>query len=476
MDNLEYECIIIGGGIGGLLMSNMLAVSNKRVLLLEKNEFTGGYYGHFNNGTYEMDYAVSYFLDFNHKGLLADFFREIKLDSSVNFVKLPIADRYIFPDFEYELKSDYFQFKSDLCSLFPNEIEGIGTFFYLMKRIYTSFLNLNNIDPIIIKYLKVNYFDFLGEIITDKRLKAVLSARAFSADVSVIIMLSYLGKIVFGGLYQEKNHKCITNLLTENIIHNNGTVLCNETVETLIVENGKIQGVLSNGKLYKADQVISACDMTKVFCNKLKPDIHSDIKSDIYKRKKSLSSISLFVVLKKIPDRILENPVARIYIFNDFDIQEIYKQKEKGILNIENSLKVNIQHVLDNDFKYKENYKVRVEIDVSISSIDKGINVQDVESGIIDIVFDKLGFCKDDIIESKILFPSDFEDITSASEGAGSGWAPDVNYLDFTKYEKKIAENFYQTGCWDKYGSGIFPIYLSARRIMKEIFRNDKLK
>jgi prolycopene isomerase len=469
MEKSDYEYIVIGAGIGGLLISNMLAIKNKKVLLLEKNPFAGGYYAQFCNGKYEMDYAVSYFLDFNQKGLLADFFKELKIDNKVDFIKLPIADRYIFPDFEYELKSDYLMLKSDLCSLFPDEKEGIEKFFHLMKKIYTSFSSIGRMDPIIIKYLYVDYFSFLNDITKDERLKAILAARAFGADVSMITMLSYLGKLIFGGLYQERNHQSIPKLLSESFLLNNGTIIYNEVVEKLIIEKNKVKGVLSNNKFYEADQIISACDMTKIFCNKFEPDISNEIKDNVSKRKKSLSSITLFVVLKKLSSKIIENPVGRIYIFNEYDIQKIYKQKEDGLLNIKNGLKINIQHVLDKDFKDKKNYLVRIEIDTNINSILDNKNLNKIENEIKDFVFSKLEFNQDDILESKILFPKNFEDITFASEGAGSGWAPDTSYTDFTKYEKVLADNFHQTGCWDKFGSGIFPIYLSAKRIVKEI-------
>lgn len=465
----KYDSIVIGAGIGGLLVSNMLALKGKKVLILEKNNFSGGYYGTFQNGEYNMDIAVSYFLGFNQKGLLTNFFKELNLYEKVNFKKIPIADRYIFPDFEYEFKSDYLMLISDLCSIFPNEKRGIETYFDLMKKIYMSFSNIGRIDPIIIKYLKVDYFTFLNDTIKDKRLKAILSARVFGSGVSLITMLSYLGNIIFGGLYQEMNHQNISQLLTNSFLENGGKILYNEKIESIIRHANKVQKVISNNNYFEADNFISACDMTKVFCDKFKPDIPQEIKDEILNRKKSLSSISIFIVLKKLSEKIINNPVGRIHIFNKYDIQKIYQEKECGILNVENGIKINIQHILDKDFKKKNKYFLRIEIDVKSNAISNETKLTDVEEKIIELVFDKLELNRDDILKSKILFPKDLEHLTFASKGAGSGWAPDTNYTDFSKYEEEIADNFYQSGCWDKYGSGIFQIFLSARRITKKI-------
>ena len=38
----KYDCIIVGGGIGGTVMASMLALYDVDVLLIEKNMWLGG--------------------------------------------------------------------------------------------------------------------------------------------------------------------------------------------------------------------------------------------------------------------------------------------------------------------------------------------------------------------------------------------------------------------------------------------------
>jgi phytoene dehydrogenase-like protein len=62
MDNKEsYDAIIIGAGIGGLTCAAMLALKNKKVLLLEKQKFIGGRCSSYKKNGFTVDYGVHVF-------------------------------------------------------------------------------------------------------------------------------------------------------------------------------------------------------------------------------------------------------------------------------------------------------------------------------------------------------------------------------------------------------------------------------
>ena len=150
-------------------------------------------------------------------------------------------------------------------------------------------------------------------------------------------------------------------------------------------------------------------------------------------------------------------------MFNNYDIIGAFKNKECDVLDLKSVLKINVQNVTDNDFYDHTTYKIRVELDTSYNTPIEKKDAENIKSRLIDILAKKVELDVDDILASSILLPKDFENLTFSSEGAAAGWAPDSSFTDFRSFQKQVADNFFQVGCWDKHGSGIFPIFLSAK-------------
>lgn len=473
MKDKIYDCIIVGGGIGGLITANILANNKKSVLLLEKNDFTGGFYSQTKVGKYDVDTSVSYFLGFEKGGGLDKFIHDLNLENILTFKKVLNPDHYIFPDFEFTFISDYEELKSSLENLFPNEIDNIETFFSIVKNVYNGFLKTQRtgLDKSLIKYFELSYFDFLDEIFLDEKLKAILSARAFDSNVNMVTMVSYLGKMIFEGLFQETNNINLPKILEKKYMENGGNILYNQKIEQAIISNETIEFVQTRDKVFKAKDFISACDMTKFFCSILKPNIDKDVHEAIKNKKTSLSSVSLYIVTQCLPKKLRENKVARTYLFNSYNVRQIYINKENGVMNCENSYKINTPSILDLDFDQKESYQIRVEIDMNIcfenSTIDKTAIIEEI----LPFISQQIGLNKSHIIDYKLFLPSDFENLTGTRNGASSGWRPDTIFDGSSKFERIVAKNFYQVGCWDKFGSGIFSIYLSSKRAANSILR-----
>lgn len=463
----KYDCIIMGGGIGGLLTATILSSMKKRVLLLEKNSFTGGFYSRFRLQEYLVDYSVSYFLGFEEDGLLNDFFQNVGIKAQFKCVDTP--DLYIFPDFTFSLPSNLIEFKKKLEDMFPLEIKGIHSFISTIENLYinygkSSFLYLN---PAYTKNINDRYFDYLDGVFQDERIKAILSARVFGSDVGMITMLTYLRKILLGGIYQEVHNENLPALLESKILENKGTILYNHTVESVLTENKHVCKIIANGKEFEADHYISACDMKKMFCEKIDV-LPVSTRKILLSQKTSLSSVSLFLIVNQIPSLLLTQKVSRIYIYNMYDLQKLYKDKENGILDTMNGIKVNIPEVLDDNFENKKNYTLRIEIDIACG--EKELDRDCIKEELIGVLCAKLGLIPENILSSIILLPNDFKNLFHTTNGAGSGWNPE-NYWNTSIFEEYVADNFYQTGCWDRFGSGIYSILLSAKRVAKKIYK-----
>lgn len=467
MKTEKYDCIIMGAGIGGLLTATILASAKKRVLLLEKNSFTGGFYSRFRLQQYPVDYAVSYFLGLEEDGLLRDFFRQVGIEA--HFKRVDTPDLYIFPDLNFLLPSDPIELKKSLEEMFPQEIKGICSFISTIENLYvtygkSSFLYLN---PAYTKNINDRYFDYLDHVFQDERIKAILSARVFGSDVGMITMLTYLRKILLGGIYQEVHNENLPALLESKILENKGTILYNHVVESVLTENKHVCKIVANGKEFEADHYISACDMKKMFCEKIDV-VPVNARKTLFSRKTSLSSISLFLIVRRIPSLLARQRVTRVYIYNAYDLRKLYQEKENGVLNMMNGIKINIPDVLNENFGNKENYTLRVEVDIAAGK--KELDRDRIKEELIGVLCTKLGLIPENILSSLILLPNDFENLCHTTNGAASGWNPE-NYWNTSIFEDYVADNFYQTGCWDKFGSGIYPILLSAKRVAKKIYK-----
>lgn len=470
---MEYDCIIIGAGIAGLFAGNMLLNRNKKVLLLDRNSFPGGFLSKIDLNGHQLDRTVTYFLGMEDNSPLRKFLNELNLQPQLSFRKVEVIDQYIFPDFDFFVDADYKILKKNLIDKFPSETDGINQFFEAMRLVYFSFSKLGSIkilekNKLVSSYLERSYIEFLDYLFISSEIKAILSARIFSSNVGMLTMLTYLGKIYFAGLFQEVSNQNIADVLYRNLLRNGTKVSLGSEVSTLVTYNNCVDSLYIGDFKLKSKSYVSSIDITRLICNHFSPPLPQDICKKVSNKQKSLSSISLYLVLDKLPDNIIKNRPSRIYIFEEYDLQAIYSRKEAGEINFKSGLKINIEAITDSDFESKEYYYLRVECDVRYFEIDK-IKRLAFEDLIINVLVDKLGISKRDIVVQRLFIPADFENLTGSSEGAGSGWAPSVSSWNTDFQLNDVASNLIQIGCWDKYGSGIFPIYLSAKQVISQI-------
>jgi len=472
--NTQYDCIIVGAGIAGLLAGNMLIDSNKKVLILENNSFPGGYFSKIEVEGNLMDSSVSYYLGMEERSPLMKFLNGLNLCPKLQFKKVEFADLYIFPDSEFILECDAEAFRKRLKTEFPSETLSIDAFFESMRHVYYTFTKLGSIktlgeNELVRKHIGSTYAQFLDELFDDKILKGILSARVFGSRASMLTMLAYLGKIVYEGLFQESTGNDIVDALHRNLINNNIEVSLNTKVNTIGIKDKRAEFVLTQQKKLDANLVVSAIDMTKLLCHMVKPAVPVKVQNQVKEKTKSLSSITLYLIVKNLPRRILTKKVSRVYLFDDYDVVSLYERKERGAYDLSNGLKINIEHVTDVDFETKKSYNLRVECDIKYSAIPGNTNRKRIQESILSILESKLEIKSSDILCTLLQLPSDLELLSGCSEGSGSGWSPDTDFWDSGRFMKQIAANLVQIGCWDKFGSGIFPIFLSAKQLVSRI-------
>jgi len=178
--NKEFDVIIIGAGIGGLVAGSLLS-KNKKVLVLEKNKNFGGYCTSFSREDYKFESSIQAINGLKKHSAIANILENAGALAGINLIKPKKLYRTIFPEHDLEVpQQDLEGYRKLLFSLFPEEEVGIVKLFKVMESIYCEIDKLHREkslkkSPFLLKYGKSSLSDLLEEFIRDDKLKAILA-------------------------------------------------------------------------------------------------------------------------------------------------------------------------------------------------------------------------------------------------------------------------------------------------------------
>jgi len=127
----NYDAIIIGSGIGGLVTASQLAAKGAQVLVLEKYIIPGGSGGSFKRKGYTFDVGASMIFGFGENGYTNLLTRALKdVNEKCETIPDPVQLEYHLPnDFSIAVDREYEKFINKLSERFPHEKKGINKFY-----------------------------------------------------------------------------------------------------------------------------------------------------------------------------------------------------------------------------------------------------------------------------------------------------------------------------------------------------------
>jgi prolycopene isomerase len=127
----DFDVIIIGAGIGGLVTATQLAVKGLRVLVLEKYLIPGGSAGYFEAAGYRFDVGASMIFGFGQQGTTNLLTRALDaVGMTLETILDPVQIHYHLPDgLNLKVHRDYAMFLAALTAHFPEEKAGIQQFY-----------------------------------------------------------------------------------------------------------------------------------------------------------------------------------------------------------------------------------------------------------------------------------------------------------------------------------------------------------
>jgi len=181
---VRYDHVIVGGGVGGLTASLLLAMAGKKVLLIECGPRIGGSLARFSRNGIPFDTGFHFTGGFSEDGLLNDMLHVLGMDSAITpiFPSPETSNQFIFEkeqlafNFPYGIERLTTSLKSD----FPGEARAIDIYFDRVRDVCrrTSSMSLSNLlmanEHIDEDFISLQ--DMLDELTEDAFLKALLSA------------------------------------------------------------------------------------------------------------------------------------------------------------------------------------------------------------------------------------------------------------------------------------------------------------
>lgn len=307
-------CVVIGGGIGGLVTGALLAKEGYQVTVLEKNDIIGGGLQTFKRNGVRFPTGMHIFGGFQEGGNLRKLFDYLGV---MDKIKLRPTDEdtndevnFVDENVTYRLPKGKERFVAYLSECFPDEKEQIKAYidrlFELTEEEELFYLReapengLSHSD------------DFLGSInqlmdkyLTDVKLKSLLGYLSpligGPGETTPAYIHALLSTLHINGTYQFVDEsQQMAEALAEVIEKAGGQVIANDEVVKIEVENHAITKVVTKkGHVYQADSYIS--------------DVHPDVllriidpqafttafKTRIQSIPETMSSFKVFVKFKE---------------------------------------------------------------------------------------------------------------------------------------------------------------------------------
>jgi phytoene dehydrogenase-like protein len=343
---MDYDVIIIGAGLGGLVCGTLLARTGLRVAVFEKKATVGGCCTSFTRNDFTFDLSVQSIGGCREEGRVWRLLDDLGVSESLELIPLEPAREYHFPDMKILQYADLDTHVDYLSSLFPQEENGIkavyGIYRSLSEEIDRFPYSLAWFDPshfeeefpFTYRYREETLQDVLDAHIKDPQLKVILGVRSSYAllspsSFSVIAMASLEMSYLQGGVAVLKGKmEDLPLLLAKEFLRRGGTLHTRHEVKDIMVEEGKAMGVrLKSGETATAHIMVSNADATATFLSMIGDRF---LPPGWLKRLKGMKpSFSYFIIYLGVEGH-LDLSCSNNEVFPQYDLEEEYRFLEEG--------------------------------------------------------------------------------------------------------------------------------------------------
>lgn len=273
----EYDILVIGSGLGGLVSALILAKEGLKVCVLEKNNQYGGNLQTFSRDKLIFDTGVHYLGGLSKGQNLHQYFSYLEIMEDLEIEKMDESgfDKISFDEdeTEYPHAQGYDNFVSQLIRFFPAEKDNLERYCEEIQYVCSQFPRYNLIgkDSYNEEILHLNTRRFIESVTSDKKLQSVLLGSNFLYGGDSENIPFYVHALTVNS-YIQSAYKCvkggsqISKLLIRKLREYGADVhKHSEVSEMLFNENEVLTSVKTkSGKEYTAKQFISNIEIRSV--------------------------------------------------------------------------------------------------------------------------------------------------------------------------------------------------------------------
>lgn len=533
MKDAKNKVVIVGAGMAGLTAGAYLSKEKYDVLILEKNDRTGGLVNSFTREGFSFDTGPRAFVN---SGMVKPILKDLGIEWETvdNKISIAVEDRI----FRVDSMESINEYKSILLSLYPDKAEDIEIIMAEIYKLseYTKVLYtfdnpyfadymsdkkfvITKLLPWTIKLLytlrKFKKFNmpmeaFLGKLTDSQSLTDILT-QYFFRETPTYFALGYY-YVWLDYFYPKGGTVMLPKLLQEKVLSEGGKIKFNTQIAEIIPSESKI--IDSNGNEYEYNYLVWAADLTTLYKNVNLEGLDKnviekiDLKArEIFSSKPAESSFIIYAAVDRPPSYFKEKGGEHFfYTPSKQGLGDTGKEKKVKLLeNFERRSKAEIFEWLD-DFCNLNTYEVSIPVlrdsrlapegktGIMMSclfdyEVIKKINdagwadefKKEMEDRIIKI-FSK-SFFKD--LHEDVLFkfsstPLTINKMVGSTGGSIVGWsfetkAPVFSELgDMPKCAKTPIPNIYQAGQWAYAPAGVPIAMLTGWHASQEIIKKSK--
>lgn len=301
---MEYEVIVIGGGLSGLTAASLLAKRQMKVALIDKNYNPGGSCGAFKRGAVTFDQGSAMLYGFGENGFNSHRFVFNCLEEPIDMIRHDLLYCVNYQDQRIFFWSDVEKFADELARVFPSEIDNIHRFYREMTKMYQhimvetpTYTTPDETDPkqglkSLLKH-PVSYAKFLGYL--NKSARSLLQKYFTDPEIfnffdkltstycyatveeapAVLAAVMFVDNHTGGSYYPAGSTLFLPGKLEKVIEENGGDMLLEREVVSILFEANKPVGVLlDDGTELRAPNIIYSGTVWNLF-GKLIDPVHT---------------------------------------------------------------------------------------------------------------------------------------------------------------------------------------------------------
>lgn len=344
---MEYDAIIIGGGLSGLTAGSLLAKRGLKVAVIDKSYNPGGSCGIFKRGNTTFDLGAAMLYGFGENGFNAHRFVFNCLEEPIDIIRHDLLYCVNYKGKRIKFWADVERFADELTAVFPAEGENIHRFYRDMLKLYNhvmvetpSYTTADETDrntalKSILRH-PVSYTRFLGYL--NKSAKELLEKYFSDPEIfkffdkltstycyatveeapAVLAAVMFVDNHVGGSYYPAGSTLFLPGKLEKVIEENGGNMLLSCEAVSLVFENNKPVGVsLDDGRTITAENIIYSGTVWNLYDKLINPKYSTQKRRDWAKAQvATYPSVVLYAVVDRhvIPEdtapieMLVENP------------------------------------------------------------------------------------------------------------------------------------------------------------------------